>query len=66
MLTKELLNALLTSGGQSTQIKYLSKSSDTYNKILLYNFTRVKVQKYAIFFMYLSKKVLIDLFCNFI
>ncbi len=66
MLTKELLNALLTSGGQSTQIKYLSKSSDTYNKILLYNFTRVKVQKYAIFFMYLSKKVLIDLFSNFI
>ncbi len=24
-----------TSGGQSTQIKYLSKSTDTYNKILL-------------------------------
>ncbi len=23
------------SGGQSTQIKYLSKSTDTYNKILL-------------------------------
>ncbi len=25
----------ITSGGQSTQIKYLSKSTDTYNKILL-------------------------------
>ncbi len=25
----------LSSGGQSTQIKYLSKSTDTYNKILL-------------------------------
>ncbi len=25
----------LGSGGQSTQIKYLSKSTDTYNKILL-------------------------------
>ncbi len=24
-----------TSGGQSTQIKYLSKSTDTYTKILL-------------------------------
>ncbi len=24
-----------TSGGQSTQIKYLSKSTDTYSKILL-------------------------------
>ncbi len=24
-----------SSGGQSTQIKYLSKSTDTYNKILL-------------------------------
>ncbi len=36
------------SGGQSTQIKYLSKSTDTYNnyysskvKVLLFNFTRV-------------------------
>ncbi len=29
------LNMMLTSGGQSTQIKYLSKSTDTYNKILL-------------------------------
>ncbi len=28
-------HALVTSGGQSTQIKYLSKSTDTYNKILL-------------------------------
>ncbi len=27
--------SLSTSGGQSTQIKYLSKSTDTYNKILL-------------------------------
>ncbi len=27
--------ALRDSGGQSTQIKYLSKSTDTYNKILL-------------------------------
>ncbi len=27
---------LLTSGGQSTQIKYLSKSTDTYTKILLH------------------------------
>ncbi len=26
---------LIGSGGQSTQIKYLSKSTDTYNKILL-------------------------------
>ncbi len=25
-----------SSGGQSTQIKYLSKSTDTYNKILLH------------------------------
>ncbi len=25
----------VNSGGQSTQIKYLSKSTDTYNKILL-------------------------------
>ncbi len=25
----------LGSGGQSTQIKYLSKSTDTYSKILL-------------------------------
>ncbi len=25
----------MSSGGQSTQIKYLSKSTDTYNKILL-------------------------------
>ncbi len=25
----------IRSGGQSTQIKYLSKSTDTYNKILL-------------------------------
>ncbi len=28
------LMALFDSGGQSTQIKYLSKSTDTYNKIL--------------------------------
>ncbi len=27
---------VLISGGQSTQIKYLSKSTDTYNKILLH------------------------------
>ncbi len=27
---------LISSGGQSTQIKYLSKSTDTYNKILLH------------------------------
>ncbi len=26
---------VIPSGGQSTQIKYLSKSTDTYNKILL-------------------------------
>ncbi len=26
----------MDSGGQSTQIKYLSKSTDTYNKILLH------------------------------
>ncbi len=31
---RKLLPAL-SSGGQSTQIKYLSKSTDTYNKILL-------------------------------
>jgi len=30
-----VLQWLITSGGQSTQIKYLSKSTDTYNKILL-------------------------------
>ncbi len=29
------LIAKKNSGGQSTQIKYLSKSTDTYNKILL-------------------------------
>ncbi len=28
-------NLIIHSGGQSTQIKYLSKSTDTYNKILL-------------------------------
>ncbi len=28
--------SLVSSGGQSTQIKYLSKSTDTYNKILLH------------------------------
>ncbi len=28
-------DVVLSSGGQSTQIKYLSKSTDTYNKILL-------------------------------
>ncbi len=28
-------NVQNASGGQSTQIKYLSKSTDTYNKILL-------------------------------
>ncbi len=27
--------SVLLSGGQSTQIKYLSKSTDTYTKILL-------------------------------
>ncbi len=34
---KELLlfNYTKVSGGQSTQIKYLSKSTDTYTKILL-------------------------------
>ncbi len=31
--TKDRLH--IYSGGQSTQIKYLSKSTDTYNKILL-------------------------------
>ncbi len=30
-----LFNFVFISGGQSTQIKYLSKSTDTYNKILL-------------------------------
>ncbi len=29
------VNLLTISGGQSTQIKYLSKSTDTYSKILL-------------------------------
>ncbi len=29
------LRCVFSSGGQSTQIKYLSKSTDTYNKILL-------------------------------
>ncbi len=29
------INDIDSSGGQSTQIKYLSKSTDTYNKILL-------------------------------
>ncbi len=28
-------DVVLSSGGQSTQIKYLSKNTDTYNKILL-------------------------------
>ncbi len=28
-------NLVVSSGGQSTQINYLSKSTDTYNKILL-------------------------------
>ncbi len=32
---RTLLDMLGTSGGQSTQIKYLSKSTDTYSKILL-------------------------------
>ncbi len=31
----ELFGLQITSGGQSTQIKYLSKSTDTYSKILL-------------------------------
>ncbi len=31
----QALTEHLHSGGQSTQIKYLSKSTDTYNKILL-------------------------------
>ncbi len=31
----QLQLSFLTSGGQSTQIKYLSKSTDTYTKILL-------------------------------
>ncbi len=31
----EVASSLDTSGGQSTQIKYLSKSTDTYSKILL-------------------------------
>ncbi len=30
-----LVRYIVNSGGQSTQIKYLSKSTDTYNKILL-------------------------------
>ncbi len=36
-LTKSFTSvlAVVISGGQSTQIKYLSKSTDTYNKILL-------------------------------
>ncbi len=29
------ISCVYISGGQSTQIKYLSKSTDTYNKILL-------------------------------
>ncbi len=34
--SQELMShAMETSGGQSTQIKYLSKSTDTYTKILL-------------------------------
>ncbi len=49
------------SGGQSTQIKYLSKSTDTVRINKYYsskskstaflNFTRVKVQKYSIFYV---------------
>ncbi len=31
----DILTVINTSGGQSTQIKYLSKSTDTYSKILL-------------------------------
>ncbi len=34
-ISKDLSLHLATSGGQSTQIKYLSKSTDTYSKILL-------------------------------
>ncbi len=30
-----VINTVRFSGGQRTQIKYLSKSTDTYNKILL-------------------------------
>ncbi len=30
-----VMHLFCDSGGQSTQIKYLSKSTDTYNKILL-------------------------------
>ncbi len=30
-----IMRSVRSSGGQSTQIKYLSKSTDTYNKILL-------------------------------
>ncbi len=33
--TEFRLLLVTASGGQSTQIKYLSKSTDTYNKILL-------------------------------
>ncbi len=29
------VRVVVNSGGQSTQIKYLSKSTDTYSKILL-------------------------------
>ncbi len=57
------------SGGQSTQIKYLSKSTDTHNK---YYSSKSKSTAFSIllewkykstqFFMHLSKKVLIDRF----
>ncbi len=38
MIIKERpeIRLCICSGGQSTQIKYLSKSTDTYNKILLH------------------------------
>ncbi len=66
----DTLNTLFTSGGQGTQIKYLSKS------IIKYYTSTIKSTAFSIllewkyksthFFMYLSKKVLIDLFCSFV
>ncbi len=35
VMFKKIVEVIIISGGQSTQIKYLSKSTDTYTKILL-------------------------------
>ncbi len=49
-------SAIYGSGGQSTQIKYLSKSTDTYNKSTAFSILLEWKYKSTKFFMYLSKK----------